>query len=75
MGAPRSHVETQLETAETKESELRFPTTTGGYRSPSALNKSFEEVSRAIGLRKRFTQRGVRRTFNDLATGRRWRAW
>jgi hypothetical protein len=28
---------------------------------------AFEEVSRAIGLRQRFTQRGLRRTFNDLA--------
>ena len=31
------------------------------------LNKPFEEVGRAIGLNKRFTQRGLRRTFNDLA--------
>ena len=46
---------------------LLFPAITGGYRSPSVLNKPFEEVSRAIGLSKRFTQRGLRRTFNDLA--------
>ncbi|HKY36274.1 MAG TPA: hypothetical protein VJN18_10065 [Polyangiaceae bacterium] len=63
----RWHVETQLETAEMRESELLFPAITGGYRSPSVLNKPFEEVSRAIGLRQRFTQRGLRRTFNDLA--------
>ena len=61
------HVETQLETAEMKESELLFPAIAGGHRSPSVLNKPFEEVSRAIGLKKRFTQRGLRRTFNDLA--------
>lgn len=36
-------------------------------RSPSVLNKPFEEVGRAIGLSKRFTLRGLRRTFNDLA--------
>jgi integrase len=63
----RWHVETQLETSEMKESELLFPAITGGYRSPSVLNKPFEEVSVAIGLKKRFTQRGLRRTFNDLA--------
>jgi hypothetical protein len=60
-------VETQLETAEMKKSELLFPGLTGGYRSPSVLNQPFEGVSRAIGLKKRFTQRGPRRTFNDLA--------
>lgn len=47
------------------ESELLFTADTGGYRSPSVLNKPFEEVGRAIGLRQRFTQRGLQRTFND----------
>lgn len=46
----RWHVETQLETAEMKESELLFPALPGGYRSPSVFNKPFDEVSRAIGL-------------------------
>jgi integrase len=67
MEVLRWHVNTQLATAEMKESELLFPAITGGYRSPSVLNKPFEEVGRAIGLSKRFTQRGLRRTFNDLA--------
>jgi integrase len=61
------HVDTQLETPEQKESDLLFPAVTGGFRSPSVLNKPFEEVAVAIGLKKRFTQRGLRRTFNDLA--------
>jgi hypothetical protein len=67
MEVLRWHVDTQLGTAEMKESELLFPATTGGYRSPSVLNKPFEEVGRAISLRQHFTQPGLRRTFNDLA--------
>lgn len=67
MEVLRWHVEKQLATAEMKESELLCSAITGGYRSPSVLNKPFEEVGRAIGLSKRFTQRGLRRTFNDLA--------
>jgi hypothetical protein len=38
-----------------------------GDRTPSVLNKRFEEVGRAIGPSQRFTQRGLRQTFNDLA--------
>ncbi len=61
------HVATQLETPEQKASELLFPSVTGGFRSPSVLNKPFAEVSDAIGLGYTFTQGGMRRTFNDLA--------
>jgi hypothetical protein len=39
----------------------------GGFRSPSVLNKPFADVADALGLGKAFTQRGLRRTFNDLA--------
>jgi integrase len=63
----RWHIETQLTTPEMEESDLLFPSITGGFRSPSVLNKPFAEVAEAIGLVKRFTQRGLRRTFNDLA--------
>jgi hypothetical protein len=31
------------------------------------LNKPFADVAEQIGLGKKFTQRGFRRTFNDLA--------
>jgi hypothetical protein len=31
------------------------------------LKKAFAEVGRLIGLKKKFTPRGMRRTFNDLA--------
>lgn len=61
------HVDTQLVTPPQAESELLFPSVTGGYRSPTVLNKPFAEVSEAIGLGYAFTQSGMRRTFNDLA--------
>ncbi len=61
------HVETQLATPEMTESDLLFPAITGGFRAVSVLNKPFADVAEAIGLGKRFTQRGLRRTFNDLA--------
>jgi integrase len=63
----RWHVETQLETPDQIASELLFPRNDGGFRSESALKKAFAEVGRAIGLKKKFTPRGMRRTFNDLA--------
>jgi hypothetical protein len=40
---------------------------TGGFRSPSVLNKPFADIAEQIELGKKFTQRGLRRTFNDLA--------
>jgi integrase len=61
------HVATQLETPVQQDSELLFPSITGGFRSPTVLNKPFEEVSEAIELGYTFTQKGMRRTFNDLA--------
>jgi integrase len=61
------HVDTQLTTPEQQDSDLLFPAVTRGYRSPSVLNKPFAQVSEAVGLARHFTQRGLRRTFNDLA--------
>jgi integrase len=67
MSVLRWHAETQLTTPEQQASELLFPSVTGGFRSPSVLTKPFDDVAEAIGLGKRFTQSGMRRTFNDLA--------
>ena len=39
----------------------------GKFRSPSVLNKPLEEVGLELGLKKKITQRVLRRTFNDLA--------
>lgn len=63
----RWHIETQLATDEMRESDLLFPAVTGGFRSPTVLNKPFADVVTTIELGKGFTQRGLRRTFNDLA--------
>lgn len=63
----RWHVETQLQTPQQQASELLFPSVTGRFRAPSVLNKPFADVADRIGLGKKFTQRGLRRTFNDLA--------
>src|SRR5262249_45823372 len=37
------------------------------FRSECFLTKAFAEVGRLIGLKKKFSPRGMRRTFNDLA--------
>lgn len=65
----RWHIETQLTTPEMQASELLFPSVTGSFRAPTVLNKPFAEVSTEIGLGKKFTQKGMRRTFQDLARG------
>lgn len=45
-----------------------FPGLKGAtFRSLSSLAKPFAKVAQAIGVKFRFTQRGVRRTFNDLS--------
>jgi integrase len=62
----RWHISTQLETPEQRDSPLLFPSVTGGFRTPTVLNKPFAAVSDAIELGYHFTQRGMRRTFNDL---------
>jgi integrase len=63
----RWHVETMLVTGEQEASDLLFPRNDGLFRSESSLKKAFAEVGRLIGLTKRFSPRGMRRTFNDLA--------
>jgi integrase len=62
----RWHIRTQLETPEQQNSNLLFPSITGSFRAPTVLNKPFASVSDAIELGYHFTQRGMRRTFNDL---------
>jgi len=44
-----------------------FPSTTGGMRSRSVLDKPFADVRQALGWSLRLTPRGMRRTFKDLA--------
>ena len=62
----RWHVRTQLRPGPQQESELLFPSEVGGCRSPSALDKPFAAVTKAIELKKRITPRAMRRSFQDL---------
>jgi retron-type reverse transcriptase len=66
MRVLRWHVETQLRTPEQQDSELLFPSTTGGFRSAQVLGKPFARTAKALGLEKKISQRAMRRTFNDL---------
>ncbi|HVO27870.1 MAG TPA: site-specific integrase [Candidatus Margulisiibacteriota bacterium] len=67
MAVLRWHVETQLKTPEQQASELLFPAQDGGYLNEHCLREPFRIVGELIGLPFRFTPRGMRRTFNDLA--------
>lgn len=62
----RWHVD-RLPPGPMRDSDLLFPSETGGFRAASALDKPFREVGKAIGLKKRITPRAMRRTFQDLA--------
>lgn len=66
MDVLRWHVETQLRPGPQKESELLFPSEVGGYRSPSALDKPFAAVAKAIEPKQHTTPRAMRRSFQDL---------
>lgn len=66
MGVLRWHVMTQLRTDEQMASDLLFPSDLGTMRHTSVLHPVFVEVARAIGLRKKISPRGMRRTFQDL---------
>lgn len=61
------HVNEQLLHTPMRMSDLLFPSVHGGYRARSVLDKPFDEVSKAIGLKINFTPRGMRRTYQDLA--------
>lgn len=49
------------------ESDLLFPSATGGFRTRMVLTKPFAAISKELGLPFKLTPRGMRRTFNDLA--------
>lgn len=44
------HVQTQLDAPEQEASDLLFPSTTGGFRSPNVLNKPFAAAIEAMNL-------------------------
>jgi integrase len=47
-------------------SDLLFPGAEGGFLSRSALSRPFQVVGKAIGLTKKISPRGMRRTHKDL---------
>jgi hypothetical protein len=66
MRVLRAHV-AALPPGPMRESIYLFPSTTGGMRSRSALDKPFRAVTKALGWNLKLTPKGMRRTFNDLA--------
>ena len=50
-----------------RESDLLFPSETGGFRSPTVLDKPFKDICRHLRLEKKVTPKAMRRTFQDLA--------
>jgi len=57
----------QLQNDRMRESDLLFPSRTGGYHAENVLVKPFMEVAKSLKLGKKITPRAMRRTFQDLA--------
>ena len=66
MAILRWHVD-RLPPGPMHDSDLLFPSETGGFRAASVLDKPFRLVGEAVKLKKRITSRAMRRTFQDLA--------
>jgi hypothetical protein len=66
MRVLRDHV-AALPPGPMRDSIFLFPSTTGGMRSRSTLDKPFRDVLKTLGWTVRLTPRGMRRTFQDLA--------
>ena len=49
-----------------RDSELLFPSTTGGWRSPTCLDKPIRRIANAAGIAKHLSAKFMRRTFQDL---------
>ncbi|MEP6655402.1 MAG: site-specific integrase, partial [Myxococcales bacterium] len=67
MDVLRWHVEQQIPERIQGETDLLFPSETGGFRSGSVLDKPFREVGKKVKLGKHVTPRAMRRTYQDLA--------
>jgi hypothetical protein len=62
MAVLRWHAD-RLPSGAMRDSDLLFPSETGGFRSPTVLDKPFKDVGQHLGLEKRVTARAMRRTF------------
>jgi integrase len=67
MGVLRWHVENQLISPAQEASDLLFPSEVGTMRYTSVLHPVFVDVAAKMGLKKKISPRGMRRTFQDLA--------
>jgi hypothetical protein len=64
----KEHIAELDKTALTRTSDLLFPSlVTGELQSKSALQKPFNNVAKALGLKKRITPKAMRRSFKDIA--------
>jgi hypothetical protein len=66
MAVLRWHAD-RLPVGPMQESDLLFSSETGGFRSPTVLDKPFKDVCRHLSLGKKVTPKAMRRTFQDLA--------
>jgi integrase len=66
MAVLRWHAD-RLPAGPMQESDLLFPSETGGFRSPTVLDKPFKDVCQHLSLGKKVTPKAMRRTFQDLA--------
>lgn len=57
----------QLPAGRMRDSHLLFPSETGGFRSPTVLDKPFKDICQHLRLGKKVTPKAMRRTFQDLA--------
>ncbi|MBZ0236388.1 MAG: site-specific integrase [Deltaproteobacteria bacterium] len=62
----RWHVEEHLLAKKMRESELLFPSRTGGYQSPNVLAKPIVQIASAARIGKHLSPYFMRRTFQDL---------
>lgn len=62
----RWHVEEHLLSKKMRESELLFPSRTGGYQSSNVLRKPIVQIATAAGFKKHLSPYFMRRTFQDL---------
>jgi hypothetical protein len=62
MAVLRCHAD-RLPSGPMRDSDLLFPSETGGFRSATVLDKPFKDVCQHLALGKRVTARAMRRTF------------
>jgi site-specific recombinase XerC len=66
IGVLRWHVDEHVLAKNRRESELLFPSKTGGYQSPNVLAKPIAAVAEAAGIQKHLSPYFMRRTFQGL---------